>query len=493
MYPNDDIEIVKTVENGKEYLLSVYICPDTSRTIFRASLQSLYLDCLPLKNETGGNLYLAFTLDGGNKSSLLAYMIAEEESHVYWRHFLTFLEKSQIMSPSSADFTVLQSLVYNTETILPTLTAIQPELSLPPISWYSSSSIRKKKSANNRDYPSLRSIFFRIIFSSSADTNILMEHFFTDNRDLYNEISHHGKWNRRLFDQPHNSVTECIMKDFDVNILDKHSIRNLMLDDIVTGLYTIQIESSRERYVEYSSTECLSNYTPFYASVLKDYENSNGEYTVQTQDNVHFVVSLVSNPMVSYSVDLLTHSCTCSLWQESHFPCIHAWKVIKMLQMPIEPLVKCFTCSSALAMAPQCEIPPFKHVLAQQVDFYIHSEDVLVTKEQSETGDSSINSSSGKTKKSFALYTCFLTNRITPHPNGMIIRAGIQHGMNIFLIEHITNLSIRTIIHSYCFCMTSQTLDLLSTIHRINTNSIISTNRNDILFSIINSNTTIII
>lgn len=384
IYPEDEMEIATTIEGDKEYLLSVYVCPASSRTIFDASLQNVYLDCILLKNETGGALYVAFTLDGGNKSVLLAYMITEEESHQNWHQFLTLLERSHIVSSTSMEYSIIQSLIIQVESLFPKLVAVQPELSFPSNSWYSTNP-RRKKGTSHQEFPSLRSLFFRIIFSSS-EIPLLMEQFFSENRDLLSTLSHYPKWNRRLFESPHVTVTEFIVKEFEMNVLEQRSIRYLMLDDVITGLYTIQIEKSQERHQFYSSIEPSTSYTPFYCALLNEYSTSKEVFTVQTQDKVHFIVVLASNPSIHFSIDFLAHSCSCGYWQESHFPCIHVWNVVQTMKMSLEPLTQFFTCASALTMAPQLEVPQFNHSLSQQVHYYIQGLQTM-TKEVAMNGD----------------------------------------------------------------------------------------------------------
>lgn len=373
MYPRDDIEIFSTLENEKEYFAGIYICPEVSRVIFSHSLHDLFLDCILLKNESGGVLYVAFTMDGGNKSILLAFMIAEEENQHNWLQFLSLLQKSQLITPTDKEYSVIHSLCLTLDSLFPILTSIQPELALTASSWYTSSSSRRKKTLNTHNYPSLRSIVYRLLFSSAADVSNYIDLIANMKNDILTELNQHPKWNRRCFDNPQLPITDRIIKEFEMNILEQRSIQYLMYDDIVIGLFTIMIESSMDRFQFYHTSETTSMYTPYYSTILNEYNGNQESYTIQSIDSSHFTTFLSSNPSLQYSIDIVNKQCSCGYWQQTHFPCIHAWKVLQFLKLPIDPLLSYFSCSSAMRMAPSLELPHFDHDLTQQTCYYLNN------------------------------------------------------------------------------------------------------------------------
>ena len=300
-------------------------------------------------------------------------MIVEEENQHNWLQFLSLLQKSQLITTSDREYAVIHSLCITLDSLFPILTSIQPELALAATSWSSLSSSHRKKTCSTQNYPSLRSIVYRLIFTSSADVSNYIDLISNMKNDILTELNQHPKWNRRCFDNLQLPITDMIIKEFEMNVLEQRSIQYLMFDDIVIGLITIMIESSMDRLQFYRSAEISSLYTPYYYTLLNEYNCNQESYTIQSIDNSHFTTFLSSNPSLQYSIDITKKQCSCGYWQQTHFPCIHAWKVLQFLKLPIDPLLSYFTCSSALRMAPSLELPQFDHDLTQQTCYYLNN------------------------------------------------------------------------------------------------------------------------
>lgn len=367
--------MIDTIGESKKTLLrSVFVCPAESLRLFQLSQGLLAMDCSQLKSEFGGVLFHASTMDGGQKAIPLGYMLAEEESPENWRLFISRLHDCGIPTDTDPECQLILHLCKTIETIFPELETIMPDLSVRMSPWYLNGSVRRKKVISKSDFLSLQSRFYRVVFCGTVQVNSLLNQLMNEASDIVKELAKIGQWYRHCMKRPHVFQIESCIQQMEMIYLDHEALRYLMLDDVVSGLYVMISRYSKKRQEEYKEY-ALESLTPFYQQLVDQYLEVLPSFTVTCiQDSLFRVTEVVKNHTDHEEVDFQHKSCTCGVWQEYQFPCVHCWCVIQHENLSLNNVVGDFySCGAALQLCPDYALPCFTHDIDQQVGYYIRS------------------------------------------------------------------------------------------------------------------------
>ena len=331
----------------------------------------LYLDCSYLKGEVSGVLFHASEIDPGHQPVLLAYMIAEEESIINWRRFIELLERCHLVHQNDESIQVLLSLCCIYESTLPQLECMFSDLSIGCSPWYVNGNVRRKKSTR-MDNSSLRSLFFRCVFSLGDESHTYINRLINEKSELVEELRHLGKWNRNCF-QVHSNMTHSLcISHVEHDLLESQSLQYLMIDDLLMGLYYFQCLDCEERKQLYSRYE-PQDLTPYYHHIILDYARYKDEYLIDGR-NPCTVICTVDTVQHRFVVNFDEGTCSCGVWQEIQFPCLHCWIAMKHQGLSLQSVDHdMHTISTALLTCPETHIPLFPHHVLTQIAYYKHS------------------------------------------------------------------------------------------------------------------------
>ena len=373
--PESEFVIDTIGESKKTLLRSVFVCPAESLRLFLLSQRLLALDCSQLKSEFGGVLFHASTMDGGQKVIPLGYMLAEEESPENWRLFISRLHDCGIPTDTDPECQLILQLCKTIETMFPELEAIVPDLAVRLSPWYLNGSVRRKKSLSKTDFVSLQSRFYRVVFCATVQVKTLLSQLMAEASDLVKELNKTGLWYRHAMKRQHVYQIESCIQQIDMVYLDHEMLRYVMLDDVVSGLYVMIARYAKKRQEEYDGYNSDS-LTPFYQQLVNQYLEVLSSFSVTCiRDSLFRVTEGEKDSSEQEEVDLQQKTCTCGMWQEYQFPCIHCWCVIQHENFSLNSVSgEFFSCGTALQLSPNYALPFFTHNIDQQVRYYIRSQ-----------------------------------------------------------------------------------------------------------------------
>lgn len=369
--PNDRIEIVTSVNAGKELLSALFICPFGLQQVYHLQKNGLFLDCCYLRGENSGVLFYASAIDPDHHPVLLAFMIAEEESVLNWRRFLEFLESSHLVTPEEDAVQVILSLCLLLESSLPQLECVFSDLAAEASPWYINGNVRRKRSIRSDSFP-LRALMLRCVFSYGSETNLFLNRLVSEKSELFDELQHLGKWNRSCYSVQLRDLHSLCASHIEHDLLEQNSLQYLMIDDLAAGLYYFQCLDCNERrqfYIHFDPDDL----TPHFQQVLAEYARFQGDYSVENGPpcTVSMVVEGVPHKFV---VDLEAKTCSCGLWQALRFPCLHSWLVTKVGWTSWERVDEgLHTIKQALRTCPTMNVPSFPHQILTQIAYYQRS------------------------------------------------------------------------------------------------------------------------
>lgn len=361
--PYSYFQIDTEKENDKTQLLSVFVCPSESLSIFHKSQGFLALDCSPLKNEYGGVLFHVSTIDGGQKPILLAYMIADEESPSTWRLFLERLKESGIPTDQNSECQLLLHLCEVFDSVLSSLSHLFSSTNHSP--WHVAPSRTRKVP---KPSPLLRALLTRVVFCGTKQVSSLYSRLLVESEELVHELGKFAPWYRMAVERPATMLVQACLQEVEMVFLDHEMVRLLNLDDVVSGLYELQAAAAGKRREEYE--QCPEEMlTPFCQQLARQYVEVITSLTVTgVRDHVFLVSGVVEGETVREEVDCERRTCSCGWWLPYQFPCVHAWCLVQQGKLSRE-VVEFFCCRSALQMCPEYVVPTFKHTLKRQVAF----------------------------------------------------------------------------------------------------------------------------
>lgn len=365
--PTATFTVSSFTENKKAVLSSVFFALPDARILFDQS-KVLVLDCTALKGEYGGVLFYASILDGGEQPVLLAFMVANEETHLTWREFLNSLQLAGVGTAATPAVSSLLHLCDLLTDLFPRLCLIRHDLGMEPSSWSSMLPQRRKK-ATAMEVTPLRSLFFRCAFATASQSTVLIAQFSSLAPELTAMLMKLPQWSRSQLPRAHEYYTTDVTTDMEL-LLNQQYLRFLMLDDVVSGLLFVSHSRTQQRRALYSGLPAGS-LTPFYAHLAKSYASECSRMTAQC---VRANVYCVSDKSDVFDVDFEKKTCSCHQWEELAFPCVHCWCVMEAFKMGVMEVVDAFfTNDAALKMCGDFVLPAFSHDLSRQVKYYQQS------------------------------------------------------------------------------------------------------------------------
>ena len=267
----------------KSFLQSVYICPSETTFILPHALPILALDCAILKGEAEGVLYYALTFDGNNHVIPLAFMLAEEESTAGWTSFVDHLENDQIM-PGNDEYSVIRQLCHTLDQLMNELSSISPNIASSTILqsvWNPFGSVRRQKSKGNPLFSAFRALLHRVVFCRSSLFSSYVNQLVERDELVWDYLKtaccyRHGHDHNH--DYLHDHINMCIQQ-FEKYYLQKGFLYNLMIDDVISGLYEMIASESDRRRSEFSKYN-PAQLTPTYQQLEAEYCNVIPSYLI---------------------------------------------------------------------------------------------------------------------------------------------------------------------------------------------------------------------